>query len=319
MASSSSFHSIAAFAADHHGVVTRAQAATLGVGRMVVSRLVERGALVVFGPGVLIVAGSPRTWEQRLYAATMLCREQGLAVGASAARLHGVDGFERSEVVHVAFPRGRRPSVPGVVISDNGQTYPRADRHRINGIACAGLARTVCDLAVMGADVVERSTDHFLRSGYSLTWLARTAARLQTRGRKGLPLVTAEIERRMVEPGLRGSWFEKVAETCLASPRIPGLERQFVIRDGAGMFLARADLAVPLVKFAIEAHSRRFHFGRRQEVIDERRERLVVAEGWLVEYLGWFDVQQTPAAVCRYIERVVARRALDLGVDLPVS
>lgn len=319
MSPSTDFGPLATFASSHHGVITRRQAEVIGVGRMSLARLVQRGVLDEFGPGgVLLVAGSPRTWLQRVRAATMLCNEQGIAIGPTAARLLGVDGFDEVELVHIALPGGRRVAMDGVISSDTCATYLRVDRLHVDGIACAGLARTVCDVASLGPTVVERSVDHFLRTGHSLTWLARTVDRLQARGRAGLPLVRVEIERRMIDPALRGSWFEQVVESCLSSPLIPGLQRQFVIRDTGGRFLARVDLAVPHVQFAIEAHSRAFHFGPQREAMDDAREARLVEEGWLVEYLGWHAVRQTPSAVRRHIERVVARRALDLGGARPV-
>lgn len=312
-----SIEPIAAFAAAHHGVITRRQAAELGVHSTAVSRLLRRDVLRLAGPGVLIVNGSPPTWQQHVYASTLHCREQGLSIGRASARLHRVDGLEHDPTVHVTFPRTCRPDIPGVLVSHTGDTYPAADRVVIDGIPCAGLARTICDLASFAPESLERAIDDFERRGYSLTWLAQTADRLQSRGRPGIALVGREIERRVVGPQVRGSWFEKLVELCLASPRLPGVERQHVIRNDAGKFLARVDLAVPSVRFAIEAHSRKHHTGPRAEVLDERRERKVVAEGWLVEYLGWSDVVQTPAAVCRHIESVAARRARDFGVPWP--
>jgi hypothetical protein len=39
--------------------------------------------------------------------------------------------------------------------------------------------------------------------------------------------------------------------------------------------------------------------------------------GWDVRYLGYADTTQAPEEVRSMIERLVERRALDLGVDLP--
>ena len=52
------------------------------------------------------------------------------------------------------------------------------------------------------------------------------------------------------------------------------------------------------------------------EAIDEQRESLATAEGWLFKYLGWYQATRSPEAVRRDIERVAARRAADLGVTL---
>ena len=70
------------------------------------------------------------------------------------------------------------------------------------------------------------------------------------------------------------------------------------------------------VRLAIEAHSREFHTGPDAEAVDERRESRAKLEGWLFEYVGWHHVTRTPAQVRRYIEQLVAQRAVDLHVDL---
>jgi hypothetical protein len=99
------------------------------------------------------------------------------------------------------------------------------------------------------------------------------------------------------------------------SPRIPPVVRQFAIHDDAGVFVARPDLAIPSLKIAIEAHSRKFHTGPAMEAFDERRDNRLTEIGWLTSYVGWADTS-TPATVCRSIERTVATRARDLGMDL---
>ncbi len=304
------------FASAHHGAFDRVRAAELGFERMALRRLIDRGMLTEPAPGVFVIAGSPNTWRQRSYVSVLAGRSGALSIRSASARLHRVDGFERSEELWVAVNRGGRILLPDVHVSQTLATYPREDRWEIDGIPCAGLARTICDIAPLGTDVLERAMDDFQRRGHSLLWLQRTAARLRTNGRPGIAAVDAELARRRVDPALRGSWFEKLVEECLRSRRLPGLVRQHVIRDGAGRFLCSVDLAVPSVRFAIEAHSRKHHTGPGAELIDERRESLATAEGWLFEYLGWYHVTQTPQAVCRHFEKVVARRALDLGVEL---
>ena len=51
-------------------------------------------------------------------------------------------------------------------------------------------------------------------------------------------------------------------------------------------------------------------------VFDQRRDNLLAVEGWHTAYVGWADTISSPTAVCSVIEGIVARRALDLGVDL---
>ncbi len=118
---------------------------------------------------------------------------------------------------------------------------------------------------------------------------------------------------------MRGSWFQKLVAECLDSPLIPGLVEEYEIRDEAGRFVARCDLAVPWVRLGIEAHSRRFHFGAAAEASDEDREHQLALAGWELRYVGWTAATRTPSDVRRMVEALVARRAADLGATWPAG
>jgi very-short-patch-repair endonuclease len=66
---------------------------------------------------------------------------------------------------------------------------------------------------------------------------------------------------------------------------LPGLVRQHSVHGGDGRFIARVDFAIPHLKIAIEAHSRRFHFGNDMENSDATREATLQADGWIVRYV----------------------------------
>ena len=125
----------------------------------------------------------------------------------------------------------------------------------------------------------------------------------------------SDLHRRRNGGTVRGSWFEQLVELCVASSRIPPVDRQYSVYDTTGRFIARPDLAIPSLKMAIEAHSRKHHTGPRIEAFDERRDNLLGEVGWHTSYVGWAD-KSAPATVCRSIERMVATRARDLRVDL---
>jgi len=187
----------------------------------------------------------------------------------------------------------------------------------VDHIPCAGLARTVCDLSAHGRVPMVRAFDHLQRRGFSPRWVEQTATRLHVPGRAGIPAALAEARRRLDGPEVHGSWFERLVDECLASPKLPGLVRQHVIRDSDGQFIGRVDLAVPWVRLAIEAHSREFHAGPDAELVDERRESLAKLEGWEFEYVGWYHATRTPSQVREYLERLVERRARDLRLEPP--
>ena len=79
-------------------------------------------------------------------------------------------------------------------------------------------------------------------------------------------------------------------------------------------FVARADFAVPDVRVAIEAHSRRFHFGKAAEESDEAREHAMTREGWEVIYVGSGQLKN-PSRVRANMLAIIERRRADLGLE----
>lgn len=247
---------------------------------------------------------------QRAVAATLTANGAGVLSHRAAARLHGVDGFT-ADLVEVTVPHGRRVRVDGVVVHQ----APLPDEHwlEVVGIPCTSLARTIVDLPqVIGPRALERAIDDFQRKGYSLDWLEQVATGWRRRGRRGSTVVLRDIERRRALGTVRGSWFEKLIEEVIRSPRLPPAVQQHVILDSRGKFVARVDLAFPDVRLGVEAHSRAFHMGTQRELVDQRRENRAMVEGWQFLYLGWAD-RKTPRQAREFLERVVARRRRDLA------
>ena len=322
MVSSAVMGAVVDLAAAHHGVVTRRQAAESGLLPGPLHRLIERGFLVEPAPGVLFIAGAPRTYRQQTYAASLLT-DDGAINAATAAWLHQLDGVSQPVRSDLCVERGVRPSVGTLPIrlTFTRTAFTKEDTIHVDGIRVTSVARTIVDLAAHPKVVaLERLVDDFERRDLSLTWLEQTATRLRRKGRSGPAEVLREVERRRLRRArserVRGSWFQRMIADCLRSPDLPGLVEEHEIRDSEGRLVARCDLAMPLVRLGIEAHSRRFHDLTTAEAYDERRDNRVAELGWDLRYVGWADTQTSPARFRAYVERLVARRAADFGIDL---
>lgn len=316
MPAAASFGAVGELAASRHGAFTRRQAADIGMDHMTVSRLVRRGVLTEPAPGVLLVRGAPPTFEQLAYSATLAGGGHGLVIGEGSARMHVVDGFIDHRDVLVAIPRGGRMPLRGVTATQRREQYDDdLDVVVLDGIPCSSLARTVADLARFRPSAYERAADDFQRRGFSLDWLEQTVRRMPRRRGDGLDMVLADLDRRRFGGSVRGSWFERFVEVCTASPRIPPVVRQYEVRTADGRLVGRPDLAIPSLRLAIEAHSRQHHTGPTREAFDEQRDNQLAIEGWHTSYVGWAQAA-TPVVVRRVIERIVERRAADLGVNL---
>ena len=300
-------------AASHHAAVSRSQAVLSGLSPQQIRRELERSTLRPLAPRVYGIHGAPSTWRQSLAAATLTANAAAKSSHRAALQLHGVDGFTE-DIVEVIVPRGRRVRMDGVIVHQ-GSLGPQ-QWLEVDGIPCTSLARTIVDVRQVCTELeVIRAIDGFQRLGYSLTWLEQVATALHRPGQRGSKFVLEQVRERKASGVVAGSWFERLIAAAIASPKLPKLELQHTIRDESGNFLACVDLAFPVVRVGIEMHSRSFHSGTHQELLDQRRENQCIEEGWQFVYLGWAD-RKTPAQARAYLERVVARRARDLHVDL---
>lgn len=307
---------LATLAASQHGVVTRRQAAGLGLSRRQVQHIACGPMVSEPVRGVLVFRASPDTWRRSLMVVT-LCSPGFWAGYRAAAHLHGIDGFRTDPPVEIVGRRGaRRVPVAGVRQHWVDSLDPD-DVVIVDGIACTGLARTVVDVCgVVPGDVALRAVDDFERGRNSLNWLRQTAERLHRPGQSGTRTVLRLRDERQAGGRVPDSWFERLVERCVALPHLPPWARQHVVRDGARV-VARLDLACPTLRLGVEAHSRAFHFGRTAESIDERRDNRLAALGWHLVYVGWYDTE-SPAAVARTIARIAAQRAAQAGWQLEV-
>ncbi len=317
MSTSAAFGAAGEFAASHHGVISRSQAARLGVDHRRVARLLRLGVVIEPLPGAIVFTASPDTWHRRLAIVLAASGDVAIASHRAAARVQGVDGFADAPL-EVVVPNGHRHRLPGAIVHQSRTLCP-SDIVEVAGIRCTGLARTLCDLGdVVEIDQVLRALDDVQRRRTSLRWLSETAARLDTPRRAGPRLLAALIAGRVAGYRVPESWFERLLERCLTIPELAGLERQVELTDESGRCVARVDLAVPALRLAFEAHSRRHHFGQVAEGYDEDRDIAAAKIGWEIIYLG-FAATRSPLEVGADMAAIARRRATDLGSALPAA
>jgi very-short-patch-repair endonuclease len=315
MPKSADIRAVAEFVASRHGVCTRSEASANGISNDAIERMVRDGIVVTEGRFVIRFTSHPVTWKQTAYIATL--RGKAAASHHTAGALHGLEGCDpEPDQLSLVISHSSRSDHCDVTavrtrdLADKDVTF-------LEGIRCTTIVRTICDLAgdaEVSTDDLIRMIDDFQRRRHSLRWLLQTARRLRRRGRKGPARVIEIVERRLTGYRVPESWFERLLERSLKSPVLAGVERQYVLRDGEGNFIARFDLAIPRLRLAIEGHSRSHHLGEHAEKYDEDRDLRASAEGWDIAYLG-FAATKAPSAVCATIERIAMRRMLDLGIE----
>jgi len=237
----------------------------------------------------------------RVHAVLLTAPEPAVVSHASAAALWGVaipldaGGPE----IHLTVPTGSAVRARGdrrihrSPLSDGDVTT-------LSGVPVTTPGRTWRDLAgVLEPAALLAVSDQLLRRCCTRADLARQLAgrptgRGSARCRDVLPVADPRAE----------SPMESVLRWLLHEAGLPAPELQYVVRDGAGAFLGRADLAWPdrrvLVEFDGDLHRERDVF-----VNDVRRQNRLIAAGWTVLRFTSADVLGRPQDVVAGVRRAL--------------
>ena len=280
---------LSALASAQHGVFSRKQAGAIGYSKKSLDHLIARGAIEPVDHGVLSFIAARRSWRSSLMSA-VLAGGGSHASHRSAACLHGLDGFDEPQPIEVTVARGRYPARDEVII--HRWTSPdQNDFTQVDGIPVSSVASTLARLgAVVPSRRVEQALDDALRRGYSIKWIEQTTERLHRPG----PTGTGVLVRLLRDPARRqaipDSAFERVAARILDATDLTSPALQHPVRLPNGR-TARIDIAWPGVKWGIECHSRRYHFGPRSADDDHDRDHQLAMAGWHLTYLTWRQLQ----------------------------
>ena len=296
-------------AASQHGVFSRAQAAACGITTSQLRTNLRTGRWEACGPGVLRVAGTPRSWQMRAMAATLSLSGRVVVSHRCAAALHGLDGVAPG---HVEVSVSGRSKVRVDAIVHRAIELVEADITSVDQIRVTTIARTLCDLgAVVPPERVEQALDDAMRRRVDLRVVASAVDRLWRPGPSGAPVLARILGER--EPGrVPDSWFERLVLKMLKDAGLPRPVVQHEVRDDFGRLIARVDAAYPRLKIAIEADSERFHGTNSGRERDLARTRRLRAAGWEVVPVTWKDLR-APDAVIADLRFAIDRRRLELG------
>jgi len=252
-------------------------------------------------PDVYAPAGLADDLTTRSLAAYLLVRDQGgVLAGYSAAMLLGVDCAPRAAPAEVLVARNTRVH-PGLSVY-YGTPAP-ADLTEANGCRLTTAERTAWDLArrlplveaVVTLDALARHA-RFLPAAL----LARRAANPGAKHSRRLTEIVELADPRAESP------METRLRVGLLRAGLPRPEVQYRIEDEQGFVLARADLAYPAAKLAIE-YDGDTHFSRQHGESDRQRDAELAGYGWLTLRLGPDDVGA--AQTYRRIDDLLAQRS----------
>lgn len=294
--------------ATHHGVVTRGEARELGMSDRRIAHQVSSGKWIRSAPGVFRHAASPLTWKARVRAAALSAG--GLASHGTAATVHRIDGWDQSRI-EVVVDQDRRPKPRAGITIYRSKQMDLADAYEVDGVPVTGLGRTVLDVAgVVTLKRLDWTVDAVLRSD-ELDWpdLYAVLARSSAKGRNGCGLLRALLDRRYGDKVVPDSKFNRLVGQLLDDAGLTGLLYEYEIFRG-DRFVARADIAFPEQRLAIECDSQKWHLNGHAFEADRSRQNRVTIAGWTVLQFTWKTYVEAPDTI---VEQVHSALRMKLG------
>jgi hypothetical protein len=277
-----------AVAARQYGAISNAQARAEGLTRHQVRQRRRCGRWRRAGHGVSVVAAVPASDEQRAAVAILSGPAGTVASHLTALALYGVCGFPARP--HVTVPRGSSGRMGNTHV--HFSSLGPEDVSTAAGLPATAPARSLVDAAALVGydrlcDLVD--TALFLRLATPDDVRAAMARASRRPGRTGLQRLSASLE--VWTPGPHpGSPAEMRLLRRIQAWGFPLPQRQMVVRDGAGRWVARVDAGIPDYKAVLEYQSKEFH-GPRRKPLDEERRTQVEALGWTVVWVESADLR----------------------------
>jgi hypothetical protein len=299
-------HAIAALSNRQFGLLSRAQAASLGVTQRSIDRSLLSGRWLAVAPGVYSLPGWPDSWLRRLWLAHLDVGPHSVVSHEAAALLHGL-GPVPSGAVTVTVPHGDHERPAPYEVRQSTDLRPHHCTV-VDGLPVTTPARTIVDLAprvsserlgrlIDDAHVSRRCTiqqvidvyDELLRPGKRGMRLLRTVLAVRA---AGYVPPESELERRLLRVLACGGLPEPVRQASLPwRPDAPN----------------RVDLLYPRHRVIIEADGRRWHSRLDQMAADRERDRGAQLHGYAVHRFVWEEITRKPELVCDTIRAALAQ------------
>ena len=263
-------------AAQQDWVVTTAQLREFGVYNKKACRMARSGGWVLLARGSYWVGRHSRgpSLRARVRAALFSCGAQAVAVGPTAARLHGIEGLPTDDgTVHLAVPLGHNMrSRKGIRVQRTA--VPHSERMLIRGIPLTNPARTCADLLLeCPREEAVSLLDSALHQGL-LGPSGRHAVMAHLSGRRGACRVRTWLD---LADGRAESPLETRLRLVFLDGGLPQPLLQWPIRDPQLGREFRIDLGWPTKLVGVEADGTSVHGSPRAIYQDRHRQNRLAA------------------------------------------
>lgn len=291
-------------ARDQYGVFTEAQAIAAGLTERTLRSRVQSGVFERVYPGVLRVAGTPRSWHSDAIAAVFSAPEPAAASHETAAYLWGLTSTAPKAIEVVAI-RHRRVHRARFTVHES-KDLRLSDIVLVDGIPTTTAARTIVDLGASTPRwLVERCLDSGLRRNLFDIWdVQRFMVRVARKGRNGIGTIRPLVEERLTWTGITESDLEDLFRRVVATTLHPMPEPQRDVFDLHGEFVGRFDFAYPTRFSIIECDSEKYHMDGESFQRDRDKQSRAQMLGWTVYRVTWRQLIDNPGSVRAIIEAI---------------
>jgi hypothetical protein len=287
---------IRALAASQFGVVSRAQAAELGLSYHGVEHRLRRGEWLALSPRVLRCAGAPDHPMLDVVAGVLDVGGDSTVCRTSTAAMWKLPGFS-VEPVHVLRERGLHPRPDRLAVVHTSVALPAGHVSIVDGVRVTTPLRTIFDLAgTLHPLRVERLLDNAAGRGLcTYRGLHRMLDDFGGRGRAGVQLLRELAADRPAGVRPPESGLEARVNQILLQDGQRPLERQVDL--GEDNWTGRFDLADRPDNFVLEVQSETYHGSVLDRRRDADRRRELEEAGWAVAEALAFDIWHRPQVV----------------------
>jgi hypothetical protein len=252
-------------------------------------------------PDIYLLTGAPTDLAARSQAALLLAPGRCALSGYSAAELLGAGCAPAGANVELTVLCGDLRERPGLSIHRD----LLADDEILDPLGVTTALRTAWDLArwlptveaVVAMDALGRV------GGFTPQAVLRIQSRYpRARWRRRVPAVIDLSDPRAESP------METRSRLVLVLRGLPRPELQYTVYDDLGEFVARLDMAYPLLKLAME-YDGKGHLTTWQQQSDARRLNRLDAAGWSVLRFTSPDILHTPDATAAQVREAITRRS----------
>lgn len=297
-------HDVGRVARGQHGIVTRGQLLTLGLGEDAIDARLRGGRLCRLYRGVYVAGQQPLTREGRWLAAVLRGGDGAVLSHGSAAALWGLWRSSEHDRIDVALSRSTQ--LPKPIRRHVVRLTPDEVTIR-HGLPVTTLLRTLCDVAAgcsherLEAAIREAEYRHRLQLQQLDEFLERRP------GRRGATAIKACLGRLYDGPrGRTRSRLEVRFAALLARTNLPKPALNTLLDLGG--LKVEADCLWRHQRLIVELDGLKAHRTRAAFESDRERDRQLQVAGWRVVRVTWHQLDE-PDVLIADLHRLLRRRS----------